>query len=403
MSGKGFAVGRSAEKKPAPKESAVRKPAARRPAPGKGLGTLAAAAFAAAVLLSGPPPAAAQAGPVFARAVDRAVDRVIAPGYADLASAAGGLAVAMSGLCADPTDGALAAARASFAKVVTAFSRVELLRLGPAREDHRFERLFFWPDRRGRGRRQIEALIAGKDEATLDAAALRKKSVAVQGLLALEYVLAGKGSEGLASGRAAFRCRQGLAVAGAVDRTVRRIRRGWAGPEGFGAVMRGAGPGNPVYRSHGEAVADLLGAAGEQLRIVERLKLARMLRDGPESARPKAAPFWRSGLARASIAANLDGVLRLLDEAALGTLLPASEAGLAERAASELREAREALSVTSGFGPPGAGLPALLSDPGAHRRLAAAAARVGTAAALLGEDFPRALGLVPGFNSLDGD
>ena len=369
----------------------------------KGLRMYAAAAgAAAAVLLSGPPPAAArtaaQAGPVFARAVDRAIERVIVPGHAELAAATGGLAVAMSGLCADPTERTLEAARASFARVVAAFSRVELLRLGPAREDDRFERLSFWPDRRGRGRRQVEALIARKDEATLEAAALRRKSVAVQGLLALEYVLAGKGSRGLADGSAAFRCRQGLTIARAVDRTARRIHREWTDPEGFAAVMRGAGPDNPVYRTHGEVVADLLGAASEQLRIVERLKLIRMLRDGPETARPKAAPFRRSGLARASIVANLGGVLRLLDEAALRMLLPASDAGLAERIASELRKARDDLSV-----PSGAGLPALLSDPGTHRRFAAAAARVGAAASLLGEDFPRALGLVPGFNSLDGD
>ena len=367
----------------------------------------AAAGAAAAVLLSGPPPAAArtaaQAGPVFARAVDRAIERVIVPGHAELAAATGGLAVAMSGLCADPTERTLEAARASFARVVAAFSRVELLRLGPAREDDRFERLFFWPDRRGRGRRQVEALIARKDEATLEAAALRRKSVAVQGLPALEHVLAGKGSRGLAGGSAAFRCRQGLAIARAVDRTARRIHREWTDPEGFAAVMRGAGPDNPVYRTHGEAVADLLGAAAEQLRIVERLKLIRMLRDGPETARPKAAPFWRSGLARASIVANLGGVLRLLDEAALRTLLPASDAGLAERIASELRMARDDLSGDEPSAPSGAGLPALLSDPGTHRRFAAAAARVGAAASLLGEDFPRALGLVPGFNSLDGD
>ena len=362
--------------------------------PGRHAGAL----VAAALYLVGPVSAAAQTGPVFARAVDRAIDRAIVPGYAELAAATGGLAVAMSGLCADPNDGALAAARARFATVVTAFSRMELLRLGPARENNRFERLFFWPDRRGRGRRQVEALIAREDAATLDVAALRKKSVAVQGLLALDYVLAGRGSRGLANGSAAFRCRQGLAIAGAVDRTARRIHRNWIGPDGFDAVMRGAGPDNPVYRSHGEVMADLLGAAGEQLRIVERLKLLRMLRDGPDSARPKSAPFWRSGLARASIVANLDGVRDLLDEADLRTLLPASDAGLAERLASELRKARDDLAALSA-----GGLPERLSDPGSHRGFAGAAARIGAAASLLGEDIPRALGLVAGFNSLDGD
>ena len=358
------------------------------------------AVFVAAVLLLFGAASAADAreAPTYARAVDRAIDRVIVPGYAELAAATGELAAAMSGLCADPKAGTLDAARAGFARVVTSFSRVELHRLGPAREGHRFERLFFWPDRRGRGRRQVEALIAREDEATLEVAALRRKSVAVQGLLALDLVLAGKGSEGLADGSAAFRCRQGLAIAGAVDRTAGEIHRGWAEADGFGAVMRGAAPGNPVYRSHGEVVADLLGAAAEQLQVVERLKLRRMLRDGPDRARPKAAPFWRSGLARASIAANLDGVLALLHEADLGSLLPDSDAGLAARLVSELRQARETVSAMSGDG-----LPELLSNPEKHRRLAGAAARVGTAASLLGEDFPQALGLVAGFNSLDGD
>ena len=70
----------------------------KKPAMGKGLGIHAGAAIAAvataAVLLAGLPSASAQAGPVFARAVDRAIDRVIAPGYAYLAAAAGGLAAA---------------------------------------------------------------------------------------------------------------------------------------------------------------------------------------------------------------------------------------------------------------------------------------------------------------------
>ena len=364
-----------------------------------GVGKPAAACVAAALLLFGAAPAAdARKAPTYAQAVDRTIDRVIVPGYAALAAATGELAAAMSGLCADPDGGSLEAARAGLAKVVTAFSRVELLRLGPAREDHRFERLFFWPDRRGRGRRQVEALIAREDEATLEGAALRQKSVAVQGLLALDLVLAGNGSEGLADGSAVFRCRQGLAIAGAVDRTASGIHRGWAAADGFGALMRGAGPGNPVYRSHGEVVADLLGAAAEQLQVVERLKLRRMLRDGPDRARPKAAPFWRSGLARASIAANLDGVLALLHEGGLVALLPASDAGLAARLGSELREALEAVSAMSG-----GGLPELLADPEKHRRLAVAAARVAAAASLLGEDIPPALGLVAGFNSLDGD
>ena len=363
-----------------------------------GTGLRASAGLLAVATASVAAPAEGQTGPVYARAVERTIERFIVPGYAALSAAGDGLVGSMAGLCANPGEGTLAAARVRFASVLAAFSRMESLRFGPARENHRFERLFFWPDRRGRGRRQVEALLAQEDPRSLDVSALREKSVAVQGLLALEYVLHAKGSEALANGSARHRCRQGEAIAGAIDLTARRIHRGWIGPRGFGAVMRAAGPRNPVYRTHGEVVEDLIGAAAEQLRIVRELKLDRMLRDGPDTAKPKAAPFWRSGLALTHVRDNVDGVLGLLEAADLGTLLPLSDADLADRTESELHRAREALA-----GLPGAGLSGLLSDPKAHRRIAGAASRLGTVASLLRQDFPRVLGLAAGFNSLDGD
>ena len=358
---------------------------------------LAAGLFASAILLCSSP-AASRTGADFGSAVDRTIDRVIVPGYATLAAEAGALVASMETLCAQPGERSLETARASFAKVVTAFSRVELFRFGPAREENRFERLFFWPDRRGRGRRQVEALIAREDEATLDVAALRRKSVAIQGVLALEYVIAGKGSKGLASGSAAHRCRQGRAIAAAIARTAGQVHRGWTDPNGFGSAMRGAGPDNPVYRSSAEVVQDLLGAAGEQLQIVHSLKLGRVLGDGPDTARPKRAPFWRSGLALATVVANLDGVLDLLNRGEIGRLLPASDAGLAERAVSELSRARDGLAKLSGER-----LSEVLADTRKHQALAGTATRIGAVASLLGEDLAHSLGLAPGFNSLDGD
>ncbi len=363
-----------------------------------GVGLRASAGLLAVAAASVAAPAAGQTGPVYARAVERTVERFIVPGYAALSAASEEVVKSMAGLCAAPGEVTLSGARASFARVVAAFSRMELFRFGPARENHRFERLFFWPDRRGRGRRQVEALLAREDPKSLEVPALREKSVAVQGLLALEYVLHGKGSEGLGDGTARYRCRQGEAIAGAIDLTARRIHRGWTGPRGFGNVMRAAGPENPVYRTRGEVVEDLLGAAAEQLGIVQELKLRRVLRDGPDTAKPKRAPFWRSGLALASVRDNVDGVLELLKAADFGTLLPPSDADLADRTRSELRRARDVLA-----GLPGGDLPGLLSDPETHLRISGAASRIGAAASLLREDFPRVLGLAAGFNSLDGD
>ena len=338
--------------------------------------------------------------PPFAAAVDRAIGGAIVPGYKALVAAAVAQRAAMERLCLAPSADALAQARAAFAGLVGAFSRVEPYRFGPAREDNRFERLFFWPDPRGRGLRQVEALLSAEDPAATDPGSLRGKSVAVQGLPALDIVLSGAGSDGLAVPAGGFRCRYGAAVAAAVETTAGEILAGWTAPDGFGSLMRRAGPDNPVYRSHGEAVAHLLQAGAEQLGVVADLKLAPVLGDDPASARPRLAPFRRSDLPLVAIAGNLEGVATLASALDLPALLPPADRGLASELSFELRQALAPIAALSGDGRP---LEAILADPGSHARLAYATAPVGGARALLATRIPAALGLVSGFNSLDGD
>ena len=56
-------------------------------------------------------------------------------------------------------------------------------------QDNRFERILYYPDRKGLGLRQVQALLAEQDASVLAVGALEGKSVAVQGLGALEFVL----------------------------------------------------------------------------------------------------------------------------------------------------------------------------------------------------------------------
>src|SRR5690606_22737995 len=99
--------------------------------------------------------------------------------------------------------------RAQFPAVVTAWSRIELYRFGPLMAQNRSDRILFWPDRKGIALRQVQAILADKDEAALAPETLARKSVAVQGLGALEFVLHGTGSEDLATPDGAFRCDYG--------------------------------------------------------------------------------------------------------------------------------------------------------------------------------------------------
>ena len=342
---------------------------------------------------------APQAPIAFRPVVEQVIDKVVVPGYRALAEAADREAASVAALCAAPTPAGLDAARGGFGTLVDAWSRVEMFRFGPARDRNRTERLFFWPDRKGLGQRQVDDLLAAADKTATDVVALREKSVAVQGLLALEYALHGEGSASLAAPPAAgFRCRYAAAVAVAVALTADEILDGWIVPGGFADTLRTAGPDNPVYRSHGEVVQELLRAAREQLQMDADLKLARVIGDTPGAAVPRRAPFWRSDRTLAAIIANIEAVAAL--NQALGAGLPENAAWLAGSLAFELRQAAGALGTIRAAGK---AWEDAARDPASHQRLAYALIPLGSAVDMLGDAYPNALGLITGFNSQDGD
>ena len=372
--------------------------------------TLHAVVFLAAAV--GVSPAATQDAPVppanaptvvFEPAVVTAVNQVILPGYAALTVAASDAAKRVSDLCWQADAKRLQVARDGFATLVLAWSGVEMVHFGPARDDNNYERLFFWPDPRGRGLQQVQALLAGEDATAASIDTLREKSVAVQGLSALEYILFGTGSDTLAdTGDPArsFRCRYGTAIAGAIAKTADAIRDGWTGQNGYAFVMREPGPDNAVYRSAGEAMQDLLKSCREQVQLDQQLKLAFTIGETPAKAKPRMAPFWRSNLTIPSIKANLGAVLELCGPNGVGAILPADAAGAAKALADNLKQADDILGKIENTGTP---WETLATEPATHADLTTALTPLAAAGDLLEHEYMDAFGLVIGINSLDGD
>ena len=114
----------------------------------------------------------------------------------------------------------------AFRPTTDAWSYAEIIRFGPITEQNRLERMLFWPDRKGIGLKQVQATLAAKDATAADPAQLPAKSVAMQGLGALEFVLFGTGAEALATAGDPYRCRYGAAIAGQYRDDRRRCRRG---------------------------------------------------------------------------------------------------------------------------------------------------------------------------------
>lgn len=242
----------------------------------------------------------------------RAVDDFIVPGYRDFHASAQALSGTMAALCAAPGEGPLAAARAAFADTVAAWSHIEIVRVGPVIEDNRFERILFYPDRKGVGLRQVQAVLADRDESATTPETLRGKSVAMQGIGALEFLLHGTGNQELLSAAGDYRCRYGTAIAGNLERLGGELVTVWEKPDGVQRAWKQPGADNPLFRTEAEVVTALLGILVHGMETVRDQRIETFYKGREAKTFPRQAIYWRSGLTFRSVAANIKGIEALI-------------------------------------------------------------------------------------------
>lgn len=335
----------------------------------------------------------------YAEIVRETVNDVIRPGYVRLADAAGRTQTAMTRLCETPAAPELAKARGAFAGLVEAWSGIELIRFGPVREQNRHERLNFWPDRKSLGLRQVQRVIANSDATATSIDTLRQKSVAVQGIGALEFVLHGTGSQALAAagGDGVFRCAYGATIAQAIRMTSGELAAAWTGDRGYGAVMNKPGPDNPVYRTNAEAAQELLRSMTEELQFVRDVKLGAILGNSPRKARPRRAQFHRARLTVSAMKANLRSVGDMFDKGGFVKALSDDDAWLLPSIRFEIAQvSRNFDRLTTNF----VDAVRLEEDRETLRLVIISVNSVGEN---IGGYYTERTGLAIGFNSLDGD
>lgn len=340
------------------------------------------------------------AGPAFASKatdiVNSAIGGFIRPGYHTFHESTLQLSEAGKALCATPSRAALDAARESFGEAVDAWSRIEIIRFGPVTEQNRLERVLFWPDRKGTGLRQVQAALAAKDPTAADAKQLAGKSVAMQGLGALEFVLFGTGSEALATGDP-YRCSYGAAITGNLDAIAAELDAAWADPDGFAKTWANPSADNPLYRDGTEAVTELMDVFVTGTELVRDVRLGGFLGKEVKDDKPKQTLFWRSGNTVGALAGNLDGMRALLEASKLAGALPADQAWMGNEALFEFSNAANAASAAEGP------VADVLADPDKRAKLAYFGLVTSSLSEIFGTRMSDALGLTAGFSSLDGD
>jgi predicted lipoprotein len=289
------------------------------------------------------------------------------------------------------------AARSAFADVVVSHATIEWIRIGPVTEDNRLERLLFWPDRKGIALKQVQAVLAEADESATDAAQLGQKSVAVQGVTALEFVLHGTGSETLATGEGEFRCRFGLAISTQMAGIAQAMAEEWRAVDGIGGRLLHPRPENADYRTQLEAVEEIIGLVSHGLEGIKDQRLLPFIAKQDAAAKPKQALFWRSGLTAAALRGNIEGLHKLLEALDIAALPYSGPVGVANSADFEFAQALRAIDLVTD--PP----EAAVADPKQAQALAYLAILLDSLQAIVGEQLSAHLGLSVGFSSLDGD
>lgn len=325
------------------------------------------------------------------------VEDYIRPGYADFAATSVQMAEAMTDLCVDADEAALARARKEFAASVAAWAGIELVRFGPVMRDNRLERILFWPDRKSTGLKQVQRLLVAKNETATNLTSLRGKSVAVQGLGALEFILFGTGAQELSAGVETYRCRFGRTVAQALSFTADELVMLWAEGADFPRQFLNPDPISDSYRSDTEALSEIVGVMAHGLETVRDKRFKPILGSEIKMARPKRALFWRSELYLVATKANFSGLLNLMEHSRIGNLKPDTTTGILDSARFEFSNALKSHDRIE------AATLDIAVDEQARGLIGYLIILTGSLQQIIGEQLATELGFAVGFSANDGD
>lgn len=226
-------------------------------------------------------------------------EELIAPGYAAFAEAAQALATTTQAYCAAPGNDD-AALQEAWKCAMTAWQRMQHLRVGPVEEDHRRLRIQFFPDGNSAVQRNLDGLLGGA--APITEGLVRNTPAGAQGLPALERLIF---EETLAAG--SRRCEAATAIAGNLRNMAQEVAAPW---QAGGALLAGFVNGSDPFLSE----EDVLVAILESLVVQAEFVANRKIRPGLRTSDADALESPLSMHSKENIAANVDALAALVGD-----------------------------------------------------------------------------------------
>ena len=359
----------------------------------------AVAIFVGAALAAAEP---AQAQPSYNVLNRSLTDKVVIPAYTQLADAMARLDAETRSLCEDPKPSKLPMTKIAFKMAMDAWQRAQPISFGPIVAFGRAARVQFWPDKGGTGTRQVRRALKARNPDLIEKGGLRGRSVALQNIGTYERLLYGQGDEIAStarSERAAYACALAAAIASFQAELSAQMLDEWLRANGFRDAVKTAANGNHHFAGADEVATAYLKSLAGTLDAAIRLKLDRPLGASIDKARPKRTESWRSERSLENIRANLDTAFAFFSVS--GGFADVLKANGHEAIAAEVRKSFETAQATAkSIDRP---LHAAIAHAEARQQVVALRDQLTNLHLLIVGPMADALGLVVGFNALDGD
>jgi len=328
--------------------------------------------------------------------IESMIEGYIRPATARFADKAAALPGAVDAVCQTAGTDTANGFKAAYSETVEAFSTIHFLRFGPLLDEDRLSRLAFLPDPRGITQRQLRKILAAKNEDVHAAEDLADKSVAVQGLTALELIAFSKTGD-VALGTDPFQCSYAQAIADNVATIAKNVAGGWTDPDGYSSVLLTAGPDNARFRTSKEALESLFNSLVTGLIIARDQDVLPALGTSRDKAKAHRFPFSRSANSVLFLSGELDGIRQALAGLGLEDLTPEEFTWIYGALEFEFANAKGLLDELR---PP---LRETFGDEDSYARVGVLAITLKSIRDTMALELAGALNLSGGFNALDGD
>ena len=321
--------------------------------------------------------------------MDNLINNYIIPAHIALSESAHNVYTQVN-KCSYNDGGSLHGSREAFNNLVRSWAAVEWFNIGPVMRNNRKERFFLFPDRKNKGLYRVRRAIQERDRELLDVETLQRKSVDLQGLRALEYLLFSNVNNTIPDN--VFVCSFAISISKNLTKIADAMLYEWQNDSHL-IDLTGVTKASPKDDIH-----TVLGIIIRGLEDLHNVRIRSFLRDTATHDRPYSAPFNLSKNTIFSIYEAVQSIEVIFSIINIGKILPEKSQYIEDNIRFDLSQIIMRLSSLQGIA-----VEEILGNAERRRQLVHIQLNIRFLMKSISDDLYGALGFAAGFSFVDGD